>query len=144
MTDSMFDISRHKTFSFCPSGPDDTGDFIGESDGGFVVTTRLFDAQRPGSETVRGLAFLGVTDNGTGSMDEEHSQVTVTALGDPSESSMGSAGVFPGSEAEVAGEMARGGKTMNVTNKSDEGGSGQKAHAWDRTQEFDDGVVLGE
>jgi hypothetical protein len=121
---SKFGIDRHKTFSFGPSGPDDTGDFISEGDGGFVVPAGLFDTKRPGSEAIRRLESFGVTDNGSGSVDEEHSQVTVAVLGDFSEAAMGAAGAFSGSEAEVAGEMACGGKTMNATDKSDECGSG--------------------
>lgn len=76
----MIDINRHKVFSFGPSSPNDTSDLIGECDGGFVVTAGLFDAKGPCSEAVRGVEFFSVRDNGACAVDEEHSEVTVTAL----------------------------------------------------------------
>lgn len=89
-----------------PDGPDDPGELVGESGGGLVVAECGLACESPGTEAIRGLALGGVK-HGASAVDEQGSQVDVSALGDSAEASSQAGGVLSGSQAEVAGEVTR-------------------------------------
>jgi hypothetical protein len=109
-----------------PDGPGDAGEFIGEGDGGFVVTAEAFEAKGPGLEGVRRLGTLGMQEDGACPVDEEHAEVGVAVFADAAESTDGAAGAFARGEAEEAGEVATGGESVWVADGGDECGGGEE------------------
>ena len=101
----------------------------------------FFDSKGPGPKPVRGGVSLGMGEDRASAMDKEHSQVRITAFGDPPEATVISAGVFPGSETEEAGEVAGSWESVDIANKSDQGSGGQKADARDGAKLFENGVI---
>jgi hypothetical protein len=65
-----------------PDAPSDTGNAIGEGDGGDDVNSGPLGSDGPGLELIRlGDAVSGI-ESGTGAVDEEHAGVRIAALGD--------------------------------------------------------------
>jgi hypothetical protein len=87
-----------------PDGPGDPSELVGECGGGLVVAACSLACESPGAQPIRRLALGGVQD-GAGAVDEQRSQVDVSALGDGAEASSQAGGVLPGGQAEVAGEV---------------------------------------
>lgn len=127
-----------------PNGPDDTREFVGDSNRGFIVTSALFDGERPAAEPVGVFSFLGMTQNGTGTVGEQHPQVDVALFGDSSEPSDVSTGALSRGEPEVAREAACGAETVDITDEGDHGSCGEQADAWNSSKLLDDGNLLCE
>ena len=72
-------------------------------------------------------------------MDEEHSQVGVSALADPSEPAELAAGAFARRDAEVRSEVAARGEAVDLGDEGDESGGGEDADAGHREQMTDRG-----
>ena len=67
-------------------GPDYPGEFVGDSNRGFVVSPRAVDLPRPGAELVgRALADVGCSEHGASALREERTEVGVATLGDAPE-----------------------------------------------------------
>ena len=67
-------------------GPDYPGEFVGDSNRGFVVSPRAVDLPRPGAELVgRALADVGRSEHGASALREERTEVGVATLGDAPE-----------------------------------------------------------
>ena len=142
MGDALF--HGEKVTSVLPHGPTGAGEFVCERDGGNVVATSFFELQCPGTQAVWRVESFGMTEHGSGAVDEEHSQVSVAAFGDATEAAGQSAGMFPWSQADVACEVTTRAKALHITDESEEGGGGQKTDTGDGAQTSDDGVVFGE
>ena len=70
-------------------GPDYPGEFVGDSNRGFVVSPRAVDLPRPGAELVgRALADVGRSEHGASALREERTEVGVATLGDAPEPSV--------------------------------------------------------
>ena len=83
-------------------GPDYPGEFVGDSNRGFVVSPRAVDLPRPGAELVgRALADVGRSEHGASALREERTEVGVATLGDAPEAANVTTGVLFGNEAEV-------------------------------------------
>ena len=88
-------------------GPDDPGEFVGDSNHGLVVSPRAVDLPSPGAELVgRARTDVCRAEHGAPALGEEHTQVGVATLGDASEAANVATGVFLGNQAEVAREAA--------------------------------------
>src|SRR5260221_14666271 len=106
-----------------PDGPHDPGELVGQGHGGFVVDVCGADSGRPLTESV--LVVAGAEQDGAGAVDEQRSEVTVSAFGDASEVTLEATGVLARGEAEVAGEVPARGKAPGVDNEGDERSRGQ-------------------
>ena len=135
---------RHEGTVVSPDGPGDAGQLVGESDGGLVVAEPSLESEGPGSESVVGGGFLGVAEDGTCAVDEQHSEVGVTALGDSAQTSAQTAGVFSRGETQEAGEVTSRREAPDVSQESDQGGGDHQADARDRPQALDRGDLLGQ
>lgn len=89
-----------------PDDPSDARELVGESDGGLVVTASSLDLESPDPEAVGGFHALGSPKNRAGAVGEEHSDVGIASLADPTEPADASGGVFSRSQAEIACELA--------------------------------------
>jgi hypothetical protein len=87
-----------------PDRPDDASDLVCDGDGGLVVGLDLGEAVSPSTEVI-GLFDASVEDDGTGTVNEEGSEISIAALGDASESALETAGELARSKAEPAGEV---------------------------------------
>src|SRR5438552_11312685 len=105
-----------------PDRPGNTREFIGQGDGGFVVTAQPFEVERPALESGGGDRLLGVTEHRTGAVDQQHAEVRVAALADGSEASSETARVLARREAKVTREVARRGEAPCVTDERDKAG----------------------
>ena len=105
--------------------------FVGQGDGGAIVTPEPLDLQSPRSESI-GLGMgLGGVQGRSSAMDKEHAHIDVAAFADRAESSPGAAGMLLGSQADIAGEMSGGGEATNVPHHCDECGGGEQTDARD-------------
>ena len=83
-------------------GPDYPGEFVGDSNRGFVVSPRAVDLPRPGAELVgRALADVGHSEHGASALREERTEVGVATLGDAPEAANVTTGVLFGNEAAL-------------------------------------------
>ena len=75
-----------------PGRPHDARELVGESDGGLVVTAAFLDIERPGAKPIErdgpALSAAGREQYGSGSMDEQGSQVRIALLADASQVSV--------------------------------------------------------
>ena len=111
-------------------GPDYPGEFVGDSNRGFVVSPRAVDLLRPGAELVgRALADVGRSEHGASAPREERTEVGVATLGDTPEAANVTTGVLFGNEAEVTREAASRWEAAQIPNEADDGGRGQKSDA---------------
>lgn len=133
-----------KVITIFPDRPNDTGEFIGQSNGGNIMTSLFFDSKHPSPKPVWGWVCFGTREDGAGAMDKKHAQISIPPFGDTTEAALIAAGVFPGSESEEAGEVAGCWESMDIANKSDQGSGGQKADSGDGTQLFEDGVMISQ
>lgn len=72
----MFERSQ-----FTPDAPCDTGEFIGQGDGGDVVAPPLFDLQGPGAEIIGPAGSLSSPERRPSAVNEEHADGTVAPFG---------------------------------------------------------------
>ena len=107
----------------------------------------LGQCERPGAGAIKRLSLLPgdfrTAQHGAGTVDEEHAQVDVAALGHAAEASNLAAGMFARGEAERAGEVATGRKALEVADRGTEGGGGEQADAAGALQSLAAHVGLG-
>jgi len=127
-----------------PDGPDDTGEFVGKGDGGFVVTAEMLETESPSAQTVVGATLGGGPEDGARAVDEEHAKVDVAALADGAEAADQTAGALPRRQPQVAGEVPAGVESLHVPDEGDEGGGGDETDAGDGAQAGDGGGLVGE
>jgi hypothetical protein len=127
-----------------PGGPSDAGEFVGEGDGGDVVTATALEFEGPAAEAIRARVALGMAEDGASAVSEEHAEVDVPALADMAEVAHRTGGVFTGSEAEVAGEVASGGEATGVADEGNESGSGEGTDPGDGPETRDIGELMAE
>lgn len=120
-----------------PGGPGDAGHLVGESDGGNVVSAPFLGLEGPGSEAIGVLASLGVTEDGAGSVNEQHAEVDVSAFVNVSETTDTSGRELLGDEPEKAGEASSRGESSRTTDEGHEGGSGEETDPGDGAQPSD-------
>ena len=65
-----------------PYGPDDAGEFVGEADGGFVVTAPVLELECPDTERVWLLGAVAAPEDGAGAVGEEHTQIGIATFAD--------------------------------------------------------------
>ena len=70
-----------------PDSRGDTGELVGKGGGGLVMSDLAFEVEGPGAQAVAVLHALGMPEDRSRAVDEEHAQVGVAALGDPAEES---------------------------------------------------------
>ena len=133
-----------KVASFVEYDPGEAGEFVGERDGGLVVSSSLLEFERPAPEAIGFLLALGGPEDGSGTVDEQRSQVRIAPLGDASEPADVSARVLLGCEAEETRKVPSGGKALDVTDEGDQCGCGQQSDAWNGTQMGNRLVLPGE
>jgi hypothetical protein len=121
-----------------PDDPTDASELVGESDGGLVVTSSSLDLEGPGSEPVGGFDSLGSPENGAGTMGEEHPDMAVAALADTTEPSNASGGMFSGSQTEIVCELTSRAKPLDISDKGDNGGRGEKPDSGNVPKASDD------
>jgi len=68
-----------------PNGPGDPCELVGESEGGFVVSSRALTLKCPRSEPIRVIDVLCGPQNGPGAVKEEHTEIGIAPLGDTAE-----------------------------------------------------------
>jgi hypothetical protein len=70
-----------------PGRPDDARQLVGERDGRLVVAACSCTIERPGAEAIvlAVCLFLRMQQHGTGTVDEQHADVGITALADRAE-----------------------------------------------------------
>ena len=127
-----------------PHGPGDPSEFVGDGNRGLVVTPRAFPFEAPSSQPIVRRGVLGVPEDGSRAVDEEHSQVRVAALADGTEAADQPARVLAWGEPEVAGEVATGREPLDVADERDESGGGQEANARDGSELVDRWGLSGE
>ena len=126
-------------------GPDYLGEFVGDSNRGFVVSPRAVDLPRPGAELVgRALADVGRSEHGASAPREERTEVGVATLGDAPEAANVTTGVLFGNEAEVTREAASRWEAAQIPNEADDGGRGQKSDAGNGEKSLHLRKLLGE
>ena len=126
-------------------GPDYPGEFVGDSNRGFVVSPRAVDLPRPGAELVgRALADVGRSEHGASAPREERTEVGVATLGDAPEAANVTTGVLFGNEAEVTREAASRWEAAQIPNEADDGGRGQKSDAGNGEKSLHLRKLLGE
>jgi hypothetical protein len=140
--DSNLLIYRDIRFSPFPDRPDDASEFIGQSHSGNIMAALFLKCKSPNTEPVGGFGFLGMREDRTGTMDQEHSKIHISPLGDVTETPVKSAGISPGSEAEEAGEVTGCGKSIHITDKSNESSGRQQTDPGDRAEALIDGIVF--
>lgn len=124
-----------------PDGPNNTGEFIGQGNGGNVMPPSFFDSKRPSTKSVgRGVVF-GMHKDRARAVDKKHAQVNIPPLGDAPEAAMIAAGIFPGRETEEAGEVASCRESVDITDECNQRSGGYKANAGDRTKLIERGVI---
>src|SRR5206468_2606961 len=133
---------RLEVAAVLPGGPGDAGELVGQGDRCLVVSNASLELERPGPEAIVFLRLLSVAENGPRSVDQEHTDVGVSALGDATEPALHPARVFPGGEPEVAREVAAGGETVNVADEGNEGGGDQEPNPRNRPQQIHHGGLL--
>ena len=126
-------------------GPYYPGEFVGDSNRGFVVSPRAVDLPRPGAELVgRALADVGRSEHGASALREERTEVGVATLGDAPEAANVTTGVLFGNEAEVTREAASRWEAAQIPNEADDGGRGQKSDAGNGEKSLHLRKLLGE
>jgi len=140
-SDSVPPFKRHKVFPISPDRPSDTGEFVGKSNGGFVVTTLFFNSKSPGPEPIVRFAPFGMANNRSGTMNEKHTKISIASLGDTTEAAFETTGVFSWGEAKETCKVASCRKAIYVANESNEGGSTQEPNAWDGAKLRDNEIV---
>ena len=68
-----------------PNGPGDSSEFVGESDGGLVVSSYALTFECPRSESIRVIDVFGSPEDGSGAVNEEHTEIGIASLGDTAE-----------------------------------------------------------
>jgi hypothetical protein len=110
-------IYRDKGTSVFPDCPGNAGHFVGQGSSGFVMAASVLNVKSPGTKTVMVRQFLSATEYGSSAVDEEHAQIAVSPFGDATNFSSRAAGMFPGREAEIRGEVTTGRKALDITDK---------------------------
>jgi hypothetical protein len=77
-------------------GPEDAGEFVGQCDGGAVVSAAMKDGEGPGLEAVGAFNAGGGEQGGAGAVNEEGAQIGITTFRDGAEVT-----------AQAAGKLAR-------------------------------------
>ena len=141
-------LSGHGRLEFTLAGgdgPDDPGEFVGDSNHGLVVSPRAVDLPSPGAELVgRALTDVRRAEHGAPALGEEHTDVGVATLGDASEAANVATGVFLGNQAEVAREAAPRWEAAKIADEAHDGGRGQKSDAGNGEKSLDFRKLLGE
>ena len=75
-------------------------------------------------------------------MYEQGSQVRIALLADAPEPPSLAGGVFARGEAKPAGEVAAGGKALDVDHRGTQRGGGERSDARDLQQPLDNGIVF--
>lgn len=119
-----------------PDGPDEPGEFVGQSDGGSVVAEGSLAIEGPGLELRRGGLSLGGLKNGSGAVDEERPDISVSPFGNGAEPSAVSAGVLAGRQTE---EVGYGPARREPRDVDDAGVGGRRAQESDSGDGFQDG-----
>lgn len=118
--------------------PGESGELVGEGDGGLVVAEALHGAERPGSDGV-GLALLRRGgEHRSGAVNQEHAQVNVAALGGRAEAANASGRSLPGREPEIAREVTPTGETARIADESCESCRREQPDSRDRAQFLDE------
>ncbi len=119
-----------------PGHPDDTSQFIGQSDGGLVVPASRLDVECPTSQPIRWAATsqceLCSIEHGAGTVDQKGSQIRVAALVDATEVAGAAAGVFSGRESDPGGQMPACAKPVDIDN----GGPHRRRSKWSDTRDL--------
>ena len=68
-----------------PNGPRDSSELVCESDGRLVVPTCALTFESPGSKSIRMIDVLCSPEDGSGAMNEEHSEIGIAPFGDTAE-----------------------------------------------------------
>src|SRR5512134_2904927 len=103
-----------------------------------------FEVEGPGAEAVAVLHALGMPEDRSRAVDEEHAQVGVAALGDPAEESAQAARVLAWCQAEEAGHVAAGREARGVADEGVQGGCREQADTRYRAQPGDERDLPGE
>jgi hypothetical protein len=124
-----------------PSCPDDSGESIGERDGGLVVTALALAVERPAAQPIEGvpgaLGAMSCEQCRSCTVHEQCSQVSVALLGDFSQATFFGTRAFVGSEAEPGGEVTARGEALDIADHGTQCGAGQCADAGDLAQLLD-------
>lgn len=101
-----------------PGCPDDTGESIGERDGGLVVTALALAVKRPAAQPIErvsgALGAMSCEQCRSSTVHEQCSQIGVALLGDFAQATLLCAGPLVRSEAQPGGEMPAGGESLNI------------------------------
>ena len=104
--------------------------------------------ERPGSRSIERLLFLrrdlGTAQHGAGTVDQQHAQIDIAALGHATESARGAAGVLARRESEGTGEVTAGREAIEVADRSAERRRGDQADAAGALQALAAQVAFGE
>ena len=127
-----------------PNAPSDSGDAIGEGDGGDVVAAGSLGSDGPGLESVRLRDAVGGKESGTGAVDEEHASVGIAALGDATHATAQAGGSLFGGEAEVVGQTSTGPESADIADRGEESGGREDSKARDGEEVLDGGDTVAE
>jgi len=127
-----------------PNAPSDSGDAIGEGDGGDVVAAGSLGPDGPGLESVRLRDAVSGKESGTGAVDEEHASVGIAALGDATHATAQAGGGLFGGEAEVVGQTSSRPESADIADRGEESGGREDSEAWDGEEVLDGGDTVAE
>jgi len=127
-----------------PDGPGEAREFVGEGDGGFIMTAPAFELGRPVLQAAPARRLLGVTKNGASAVDPQHAELGITALADGSEAAARAARMLARGQAEIAREVARRGEAMRVADERDERRGGEETDPRNGAQLADERQRRGE
>jgi len=131
-----------------PYRPTDASHLVGQGDGGLVEADPLFEPERPALDSIEGFAglcqSLGPTECRSSAVDDQHSKVLVSALGDPPQPSLVPTGAFQRCDAQPRCEVATRLEVVGGAGAGDYRGAGQQPDAWDLLEQSDVVVVSGQ